>query len=98
MPSASLGFMRFFCSSIPGIQFALDIVEKTEVFKSLGGRLSSNPLLGCEHHEFRSGAYWECYVRHMATTVFHPTGTCHMAKDSTDPEAVVDSTLRLVPG
>ena len=80
--------------SISGIQFALDIVEKTGVFKNLNGRLSSDPLLGCEHHEFRSGPYWECYVRHMGATLYHPTGTCRMGKDSTDPEAVVDSKLR----
>ena len=83
---------------ISGIQFALDIVEKTNVFKSLNGRLSSDPLLGCEHHEFRSGPYWECYVRHIGATLYHPTGTCRMGKDSSDPEAVVDSKLRFVLG
>ena len=51
------------------------------VCSSLGGR--------------ESDAYWECFTRHMAVNVYHPTSTCKMGPD-TDPTAVVDSKLRCV--
>ena len=51
-------------------------------------------LTGCADFEFDKSGYWECYVRHMTSTVYHPTSTCKMGPDS-DPEAVVDSRLKL---
>ena len=76
------------------MQFSLDLIEKTETFKKLNATLTEGPLLGCEQHKFRSPAYWECYVRHMVATLYHPVGTCRMGKGSQDPKAVVDSKLR----
>ena len=84
----------FTINSISGIQTALDLVEKTSVFKKLNAHLPSHPLLGCEHYKMRSRPYWECYARHMGATLYHPTGSCRMGKDSSDPKAVVDSKLR----
>lgn len=51
-------------------------------------------LPGCAHIEFDKPGYWACYVRHMTSTVYHPTSTCKMGPDS-DPEAVVDPRLRV---
>lgn len=51
-------------------------------------------LPGCAHIEFDKPGYWECYVRHMTSTVYHPTSTCKMGPDS-DKEVVVDSRLRV---
>ena len=64
------------------------------MFKKLNARLPADPLLGCESHKFRSPEYWECYIRHMGATLYHPVGTCRMGKDLSDPQAVVDSRLR----
>lgn len=49
---------------------------------------------GCSDLESDSDEYWECYIRHMSTTVYHPVGTAKMGPDS-DKEAVVDSQLRV---
>ncbi|XP_053692893.1 glucose dehydrogenase [FAD, quinone]-like isoform X1 [Sabethes cyaneus] len=49
---------------------------------------------GCAALTYDSDQYWECYVRHMATTLYHPSGTAKMGPDS-DPEAVVDPRLRV---
>lgn len=51
-------------------------------------------LPGCSQFEFDQPGYWECYVRHMTSTVYHPTSTCKMGPDS-DQEAVVDARLRV---
>lgn len=51
-------------------------------------------LPGCAHIEFDQPGYWECYVRHMTSTVYHPTSTCKMGP-STDPTAVVDPRLKV---
>ena len=45
-------------------------------------------------HKFRTDAYWECIVRHLATTVYHPAGTCKMGNRK-DETAVVDPQLRV---
>ena len=42
-----------------------------------------------------SDTYWECLIRHLTQTVFHPTGTCKMGPAS-DKGAVVDPQLRFV--
>ncbi|EAT44639.1 AAEL004025-PA, partial [Aedes aegypti] len=48
----------------------------------------------CDKLEFESDSYWECYVRYMSTTIYHPVGTVKMGPES-DPSAVLDSRLKL---
>ena len=47
----------------------------------------------CGDYEPFSDQYFECFVRHWATTVYHQSGTCKMGPKS-DPMAVVDSRLK----
>ena len=42
----------------------------------------------CSHLSFSSEEYWECYVRHMAFTIYHPVGTAAMG-------TVLDARLRV---
>ncbi|XP_059607738.1 glucose dehydrogenase [FAD, quinone]-like [Phlebotomus argentipes] len=51
-------------------------------------------LSACDILEEDSDAYWECYVRHMTASCFHPVGTTKMGPES-DPEAVVDHELHV---
>ncbi|WYZ42001.1 hypothetical protein EsH8_V_000896 [Colletotrichum jinshuiense] len=44
------------------------------------------------HHKYSTREDWIPYVRDNATTCYHAAGTCAMGK-TTDPNAVVDSTL-----
>lgn len=48
----------------------------------------------CDKLDFESDSYWECYVRYMSTTIYHPVGTAKMGP-AEDPSAVLDSTLKL---
>lgn len=49
---------------------------------------------GCKNLKYDSDDYWECYVRHMSTTIYHPVGTAKMGPDS-DNTSVVSSTLKV---
>lgn len=48
---------------------------------------------GCEGEVFSSSRYWGCYIQHMASSFWHPAGTCKMGPSS-DPLAVTDHRLR----
>ena len=80
-------------SIIRGIRIWENYIS-TPTMKSLGANFDGVNLSFCSMHEFRSDAYWECIIRHIATTVYHPSGTCKMGS-SNDPTAVVDHQLKV---
>ena len=62
--------------------------------QNLGANFDGVNLSFCKQHEFRSDAYWECFIRHLATTVYHPAGTCKMGSVG-DKTTVVDPQLKV---
>lgn len=78
------------------IKFAVQVVEGTDGFKRMNTSLLPIPLPGCENFQFKSDAYYECFGRHLTLTAYKYSGTAPLGKDRSDPEAVVDSELRLV--
>eukprot|EP00092_Neocalanus_flemingeri_P022557 GFUD01024459.1.p1 GENE.GFUD01024459.1~~GFUD01024459.1.p1 ORF type:complete len:369 (-),score=71.68 GFUD01024459.1:368-1438(-) len=61
---------------ISAVNLTLSIIE-TDAMKLVDARVKeSDPF--CYHLVFKSTAYWECYVKHFALTVYHPVGTCAM--------------------
>ncbi|XP_048485438.1 ecdysone oxidase [Plutella xylostella] len=61
----------------------------TRYFRSVRSRLLRVDLPDCDnHHEYLGAAYWECYVRHMARSLWHQAGTCAMGR-------VLDAALRV---
>ncbi|XP_067000948.2 glucose dehydrogenase [FAD, quinone] [Anabrus simplex] len=78
---------------VSGIEFAVKRAE-TNAMKSLEAELQQLDLPGCEVHPFNTRDYWKCAARHMASTLYHPVGTCKMGPAS-DPEAVVDPSLKV---
>ncbi|XP_037037117.1 glucose dehydrogenase [FAD, quinone]-like [Bradysia coprophila] len=69
-------------------------MSTTEAFTAYEGEELKPNLPKCDllHHD--SDMYWECYIRHMSLTLYHPVGTVKMGPDS-DKEAIVDSQLRV---
>ncbi|ODN03622.1 Glucose dehydrogenase [FAD, quinone] [Orchesella cincta] len=61
-----------------GVQKGLELMENTEAFRKLGARFNNVSLPGCQHLEFRSDPYWECFIRRFSVTLHHPGGTAAM--------------------
>lgn len=80
---------------VEGAKLAVHIMENAPSMKAMNCRLHHVPLPGCEHVQFRSDAYWECFHRHYSLTVYHQSGTCAMGRRDS-PRAVVDSELRVI--
>ncbi|KOX71155.1 Glucose dehydrogenase [acceptor] [Melipona quadrifasciata] len=75
------------------MKFMIEL-SKTASLKRYGSEVNPKPFPGCENTPEFTDEYWECVVRHYTLTVYHPVGTCKMGP-STDPQAVVDSQLRV---
>lgn len=80
---------------IGGIRIWEKLME-TSMFKELGVDINFMKKSFCSHHPFRSDNYWECIIRHLAFTQFHPTSTCKMGPVD-EKDTVVDPQL-LVKG
>ena len=78
---------------IAGIRIWEKLME-TPTMKRLGVKIEQTKVSICSQHEFRSDAYWECYMKHVTVHAYHPTGTCKMGAVR-DPSAVVDPHLRV---
>ncbi|KAK7868158.1 hypothetical protein R5R35_003033 [Gryllus longicercus] len=67
---------------------------RTAALRALNATLLRPPLTECDDSEFDSRAFWACAIRQMASTLYHPVGTCKMGPPA-DPTAVVDERLRV---
>ena len=67
---------------------------QTPAFKNNGVKLNNKPLPICKYLKFDSKKYWRCVAQSYTSTLYHPVGTCKMGP-ANDPEAVVDSRLRI---
>ncbi|XP_038122043.1 glucose dehydrogenase [FAD, quinone]-like [Culex quinquefasciatus] len=67
---------------------------KTQSFQKYRAKPLKMSISACDSLLYDSDLYWECYIRHLSTTLYHPVGTAKMGSP-TDPEAVVDSQLRV---
>uniref|UniRef100_A0A0P5GQM6 Glucose dehydrogenase (FAD, quinone) n=1 Tax=Daphnia magna TaxID=35525 RepID=A0A0P5GQM6_9CRUS len=78
---------------IEGMKIGLAL-SKTKAFQRFDSRLYDKPFPGCETLPLWTDEYWECFLRHYSTTLYHQAGTCKMG-NSSDPTAVVDPELRV---
>ena len=78
---------------IEGIKAATKLME-TDAMKEIDAKKQKLFVKSCENFVFDTRPYWECMMRNIGTSSYHPVGTCKMGPSS-DPEAVVDPELRV---
>lgn len=72
---------------IKGIRIIQKLLA-TQPMKDFGAELIPKKITGCENHQTDSDDYWECYLRHLSLTMYHPVGTCKVG-DYHDETTVV---------
>ncbi|XP_044254777.1 glucose dehydrogenase [FAD, quinone]-like isoform X2 [Tribolium madens] len=75
---------------IEGINFVIKLT-KAQAFQDINATLIDIPI--CQEYEKYSKSFWNCAIRHMSMTMYHPCGTTAMGPNSTT--AVVDNQLRV---
>ena len=78
---------------IRGIRIWEKLIE-TPTMQKIGATVNEMKLSFCSQHAFQTDEYWECVIRHVVYTVYHPTGTCKMGSKN-DKTAVVDPELKV---
>ncbi|XP_043799765.1 glucose dehydrogenase [FAD, quinone]-like [Apis laboriosa] len=76
---------------------SVDIVKaflNTKTLKKYGMKLYYPDIPGCRHTKPGTDEYWECNLKHLSTTLYHPCGTAMMGP-ANDSRAVVDSRLKV---
>lgn len=74
-----------------GIKIQQEFLQTTAFKDNKIEELKFN-IAGCSKIPYGSDKYWECYVRHLSTSMNNPVGTAKMG-NSSDWAAVVDSRL-----
>ncbi|XP_058792511.1 glucose dehydrogenase [FAD, quinone]-like isoform X2 [Phymastichus coffea] len=72
---------------IQGIEFIKKLIN-TKSMRKLGAEMYEKRFPGCENIQFDTTTYWECYIRHVTLSTYHPAGTCGMGR-------VVDANFRV---
>ena len=78
---------------IEGIRLSKKLAG-TSALQTVSAKMRKVLHANCTEAVYESDEYWECFIRHMATTLYHPTSTCKMGA-SDDQSAVVDPQLRV---
>nr|CAI5851865.1 unnamed protein product [Callosobruchus analis] len=69
-------------------------IIKSPSLRKFDAKLVDIPLPGCGKYGFDTDEYWECSLRTIISSIYHQSSTCKMGPSS-DPEAVVNSKLRV---
>lgn len=77
---------------VKGVKLVIKFVETSSMNK-LSAHINPIPFPGCEKFENFSDSYWECYIRHLTLSSYHPVGTCSMGLSPS--YSVVDSSFKV---
>lgn len=77
---------------VKGIKMLQQLLQ-SDAFKAFNAELNPKLFPGCEDFAFGSDEYWECYVKHLTLTMYHPIGTCPIGSDSRN--SVIDFQFRV---
>lgn len=75
---------------ISGIRIIEKLIE-TSSMQKLGAEINPKHFPGCERFFFDSHEYWECYIRQLTLTMYHPVGTCKIGAETDDSTVVLNN-------
>lgn len=78
---------------VKAIRF-LQKFEKTQTIRAIEGEAVKIDIESCRDFQYDTDGYWECYARHMSTTLYHPVGTVKMGPPS-DLQSIVCPELKV---
>lgn len=80
---------------VEALKRGIKFIEKLLETKALAGhKLMYVPVPECQNLAHKSDEFYECFIRSLATSLWHASGSCKMGP-SNDPDAVVDPRLRV---
>lgn len=79
---------------IKGLQLVVKFVG-TQAMKDIGAYINSTPFPRCENHKLFSYEYWECYIKELTLSTYHPVGTCSMGLPRSK-NSVVDHSFKVI--
>ncbi|CAH0663832.1 unnamed protein product [Spodoptera exigua] len=68
----------------------MNTLINTTYFRNVGGSIPRLSITACEHIEWGTDDFWECYAKNTVASLMHAVGTCWMGEDG-----VVDERLRV---
>ncbi|XP_058129188.1 glucose dehydrogenase [FAD, quinone]-like [Anopheles ziemanni] len=80
---------------LKGIRILQQLTEQQSA-REMKLEFNPKPFPGCTNYRYDSDDYWECYIRSVTHTIYHPVGTCRMGSSSEG--SVVSSTNLQVHG
>ncbi|XP_021194107.3 glucose dehydrogenase [FAD, quinone] [Helicoverpa armigera] len=79
---------------INGLKLVIQFVN-TKSIQNIGGYINQNHFPGCEHFEIFTDSYFDCYIKHLTLTSYHPVGTCSMGLPDSN-KSVVDTSFKVL--
>lgn len=70
------------------------IFTETNAMKNIEGYINPIPVPSCKDYATFSDSYWKCYIKHFASTSYHPVGTCSMGLLESE-SAVVNTAFKV---
>ncbi|XP_022834554.1 glucose dehydrogenase [FAD, quinone]-like [Spodoptera litura] len=79
---------------INGLKLVMKFVN-TEAIQKVGGSINENHFPSCENFEIFTDSYFDCYIKHLTLTSYHPVGTCSMGLPDSK-NTVVDTSFKIL--
>lgn len=79
---------------INGLKLVIKLINSNSI-KNKGGFINPIPFPGCENFIIFTDLYFDCYIKHLTLTTYHPIGTCSMGLPDSK-ESVVDTSFQVL--
>lgn len=79
---------------IQGIRYIQEFIKNPKLQK-YGATINEKHFPGCNQYKFDTNEYWECYIKHLTLSVYHPVGTCKMGAYDNNQTVVLQNNFQV---